>query len=413
MAGAVLGSLAVAVALHASPAAALALVGVIPAGIIVVRLGWMGIGLILVSLLPWTVIFGAVEPRLAETFTAGTAVVVILVVAAPRDDGSAASRRLYLGMGLFYAPVVLGLARAPGSAQIIEALKYVVFPFTVLAVVNGTNRAALARLSRAALISGALAVTANLLLGFVGFNHSYYQAGDIQGLAGQHDVALLDAAVTAAALGMGTSARWMAVSAVGAIATVATGVRSTLPGLLLAVLARLSRAGARGRSLVVIGLVAAAVYVSGAWHVLVARVAYEEHTGQFASFAALGSGRGGVWSVALHGWLSSSPLNWPFGTGLRTLELIEQQATGNAVVGQSDLIQVGVELGLVGLVGLILIWWTLIVRARSVLPLLVLLPFALFNGSLEYGAPLVVTLLLTLTGDGARGEPATGAPPPG
>jgi hypothetical protein len=155
------------------------------------------------------------------------------------------------------------------------------------------------------------------------------------------------------------------------------------------------------------------VFVSGAWHVLVTRFAYEQKTGQFSSFSALGSGRGGIWSTALHGWLRSSPLDWLFGTGLRTLELIEQQATGNATVGQSDLIQVGVELGLVGLVGLVLIWWTLLVRARSVLPLLVLLPFALFNGSLEYGAPLVVTLLLTLTGDGARDAPTAGVPPPG
>lgn len=61
------------------------------------------------------------------------------------------------------------------------------------------------------------------------------------------------------------------------------------------------------------------------------------------------------------------------------------------------MIQVGVELGLVGLTGLILIWWTLIARARSKLPLLVLLSFALFNGSLEYGAPVVVTLLLTVS----------------
>ena len=43
-----------------------------------------------------------------------------------------------------------------------------------------------------------------------------------------------------------------------------------------------------------------------------------------------------------------------------------------------------------------LIWSTLISRARSKLPLLVLLPFSLFNGALEYGAPLVVTLLLTV-----------------
>jgi hypothetical protein len=93
----------------------------------------------------------------------------------------------------------------------------------------------------------------------------------------------------------------------------------------------------------------------------------------------------------------SSPVDWALGTGLRSVEVLEQRATGNSVVAQSDVVQVGVESGLIGLLGLILIWWTLIARARSKLPLLVLLPFALFNGSLEYGAPVVVTLLLTVT----------------
>jgi hypothetical protein len=49
------------------------------------------------------------------------------------------------------------------------------------------------------------------------------------------------------------------------------------------------------------------------------------------------------------------------------------------------------------LLGLVLIWSTLIARARSKLPLLILLPFSVFNGALEYGAPLVITLLLTVS----------------
>ena len=371
------------------------MLAVIPAGAVVIRWGWMGVALLLVGALPWLVVFGAVEPRLTETFTAGTAVVVILAVAAPRNDGSPAARRLYLGMGLFYTSVLLGLARAPGSAQFIEAAKYIVFPFMVLAISQGTNREALNRLSRVALMSGALAVTANLLLGVAGLNRSYYSAGDIQGLGGQHDVALLDGAVTAAALGMRASWRWTAVAAIGAIATVATGVRSALPGLLLAFLARMSRAGARTRSIVVVGVVVGAVIVSGADNVVLTRITHAQQTGQFASFSALGSGRGGIWTTAIHGWWTASPLDWIIGTGLRSVNVIELQATGTAVVAQNDVIQVGVEMGLMGLAGLILIWWTLIRSARSWLPLLVLLPFALFNGALEYGAPLVITLLLT------------------
>jgi hypothetical protein len=49
-----------------------------------------------------------------------------------------------------------------------------------------------------------------------------------------------------------------------------------------------------------------------------------------------------------------------------------------------------------GLVGLILIWRVLIERAELKLPLLVLGSFALFNGILEYSAPVIIGLLLTI-----------------
>ena len=395
-------SVTIGAAAHISLPAAVGLVAVIVAATAVARSGWAGIPLVLVVVLPWTVVFGTVEPKLAETFTAGAAVVALLVVAAPRFDRSTVSRRLRWGMVLFYAPVLIGLARAPGSAQFIEAAKYFVFPFTVLAVTAATNRPAMARLGHAALISGAVAVATNLLLGTAGLNHSYYRAGDIQGLGGQHDLALLAGAVTAAGLSMPTTVTWMGTSAIGTIATIATGVRSTLPGLFLAVLVKMFGHGVRLRNILLVCVLVGAVAASGVGDVFAARLAYQERTGQFSSFASLGSGRGGIWTTAVHGWWTASPVDWVIGTGLRSVNSIERRATGNTVVGQSDAIQAGVELGLVGLAGLILIWWTLIARARSKLPLLVLLPFSLFNGALEYGAPLVVTLLLTLTAEPAR-----------
>ena len=148
-------------------------------------------------------------------------------------------------------------------------------------------------------------------------------------------------------------------------------------------------------------------------NVLVERYAHAQQSGQFSSFAALGSGRGELYTTAIHGWWVSSPWEWVAGTGLRSIEVMERQATGAAAVAQSDLIQVGVESGLIGLLGLILIWWTLIARARSKLPLLVLLPFSLFNGALEYGAPLVVTLLLTVNPGERTEELGSGADPRG
>jgi O-Antigen ligase len=397
VAASALVSLLVAVALQVSPAAALGIVALLAAGAFVARLGAMGVALLLAGALPWLVVFSAVEPKLTETFTAGTMVVLLLIVAAPRHDGTRASTRLRLGMIMFYVPVLIGLAREPRGAQFIEAAKYIVFPFTVLAVTEGTNRSALERLSKVAFVSAVIAVAFNLLLGASGLGHSYYGTGDIDGLSGEHDLALLTGALTAAGLGMGTSLRSVSVSALGAIATIATGVRSALPGLVLVVLAKLIGAQARMRTLVAIAVVVGAVVVSGAGAVVVQRFKVDQAQGQYSSFTAFGSGRGDIYTTTIHAWWVSSPLDWAFGTGLRSVEVIEQKTIGSTVVAQSDVIQVGVESGLIALVGLLLIWWTLIARAESKLPLFVLLSFALFNGSLEYGAPLVVTLLFTVS----------------
>ena len=149
--------------------------------------------------------------------------------------------------------------------------------------------------------------------------------------------------------------------------------------------------------MVVVAVVSSAVLVSGVANVVVQRYTHAQQTGQFSSFAAFGSGRGEIYSTAIHAWWVSSPVGWIVGTGLRSIEVVEQRATGSAAVAQSDVVQVGVETGLIGLLGLVLIWSTLIARARSKLPLLILLPFSVFNGALEYGAPLVITLLLTIS----------------
>jgi hypothetical protein len=72
-------------------------------------------------------------------------------------------------------------------------------------------------------------MTLYVILGSNGLGHSYYLAGDIQGLGGEHDVSLLAGAVTATRFGITAFGRWVPVSAIGTIATIATGVRSTLP----------------------------------------------------------------------------------------------------------------------------------------------------------------------------------------
>jgi hypothetical protein len=366
----------------------------------VARLGALGLALLLTATLPWLVVASDLLPRLTETFAAGVAMALVLLVVVPRADGSNTSFLLRLGIVCFYAPVLISLQRQGSQDQFIEAAKYIVFPVMVFAMSQGTKSRSLVSLRAAALWSSIAAVTFVLVLGLAGLNvtthnRGSYSAGEILGYASEHDLALLAGCVTAAIIATATSWKWSAAAAVGAIATVATGVRSTLPGLAAVVLAKMFLAGARIRTIVLVGLAIAAIFASGASHVVEARFQRGQSLGEFKSFSQFGSGRGAIYTVAIDSWRASPPVDWLIGTGLRSIPRFEQEKLGSPLVGHSDVVEVGVELGIVGLIGFILIWWILIARAESKAPLLVLASFSLFNGALEYSAPLVLALLLT------------------
>jgi hypothetical protein len=235
----------------------------------------------------------------------------------------------------------------------------------------------------------------NLFLGLTGIaNATYYGSGEILGYADSHTLALLAGCLTAALLATADPLAWSPAIAVGAIATVATGVRSTLPGLIIVTFLRMLSAGVRLRMMVIAGFAVAGVFVSGAARVVEARFHHGEQFGEFQSFAHFGSGRGSIYDAALHTWWNSTPIEWFFGTGLRSILRIEQQRLGGSFGGHSDIIDVGVQIGIAGLIGLLIMWWILFARAQSKLPLLVLASFALVNGILEVGGPLVVGMLL-------------------
>jgi hypothetical protein len=356
-----------------------------------------------------------VLPRLTLTLASGATALVLLAIARPADDGSKSALWLRLGAALFIVPIVFSLAREGLSAGASQAAKFVVFPLMVMIVTEGTNRADLARLRTVALWSSAVALAVNLFLGFTGIaTTTYYGTGEILGLGSEHVLALLAGCVTAASLASGLTLTWAPVIALGAIATVASGVRSPLPGLALAALVRMITGRVRFRMIVLIALAVVAIFVSGAAGVVEARFHQGQARGEYQSLSGIGSGRGDIYSAALDGWRDSPPLNWVIGTGLTSILRFERERLGETFVGHSDAIEAMVELGLVGLAGLILIWAVLIGRAESKLPLLVLGSFALFNGVLEYSAPVIIGLLLTLRPrqkDALASEPDTVGPP--
>jgi O-Antigen ligase len=396
--GSALAAVVVGDALTVSRSRAVVVVYFVVALAALARLGLLGVGLLLAATQPWLIVAGERVPRLTETFAAGALTAVVILIVVPRSDGSERALLLRVGIVCFYAPVLLSLGQEGSGEQFIQAAKYAVFPAIVLAVTEATHYKSLMSLRTAVLWSGLAAVAVNLLLGVTGSYAGRYGAGEIVGLGGAHDVALLAGCLTAAFLVESRSLKWSPAVAVAAIGTVATGVRSALPGLAVLAIARMFIAGARIRTIVLVALALVAVFASGAAGVVEARFKSGESRGEFESFSELGSGRGEIYATAVESWRDASPVHWLIGTGLRSIPRFEKEKLGAPLVGHSDVIEVGVQLGIVGIVGLIMIWWVLIASARSKAPLVVLASFALFNGALEYSGALVIAVLLTAGG---------------
>ena len=415
----VLLAAAVGAVLPASPLVASLLVLVVVVAAIAACFDVLGLAILLVGTLPWLVTMSDLLPRLTVTFASGATAGAILLIAAPRSTRGEASLALRVGVVLFFAPIVLSLGRQGAAAGAVQAAKYVLFPAMAFVVAEATNERELGYLRTVAFWNSVGAIAVNLIFGLTGFaNSSYYGSGEILGYGSEHELALLAGCVTAAALASSLSLAWSPVIAVGAIATVATGVRATLPGLVFAAFARMRSAGVRLRVMVLVGLSVAGIFVSGAAHVVEARFHHGEQGGEFRSFSSFGSGRGSIYQAALHTWWNASPFSWIVGTGLRTIHGVEQEVLGQGFGGHSDIVDVVVQIGIAGLIGLILIWFVLFAKATSKLPLVILLSFAVFTGILEVSGPLVIGMLFA-TGTNLvawpravrRGVRATSVPP--
>jgi hypothetical protein len=140
-----------------------------------------------------------------------------------------------------------------------------------------------------------------------------------------------------------------------------------------------------------------------------------------SSFAAAGSGRGLIWTVALEGWESAGAVAWAVGAGFRSVVEFEIAALGTGLAGHSDLVEVLVTLGIVGLISWAALWAALFRSGSAPLVLLPVLLFGLANGTLEYVAAFTfgISVAAACAGRGpvARTPPdqrseATGEPAP-
>jgi len=375
-----------------NPLAGIALVAGVCAIAVGTRLTLLGVTELALAALPWLVVFDGLMPSLLKTFVATGAAIAMLLLAMPlhyrRLAGPVAA---FLFIGLMLANVVF----ATESEQFIQFAKFLIFPAVSLAVLSERGREELPRARNVVLASCMVAMVVHLgIIGAgLGQEGTKYDVGEKLGFGREilHEMALTFVVIAAA--GLASSRRipvQAAFFALGAVPALLTGVRSALLALLVVVLIFVLRMRLSRRALATVLAILAVAMVSGGIEVVKNR--FDQEKQQETSLAAAGSGRGQIWRAAVEPWWNAGPPEWSFGTGLRSVEEQELKDLGKVFVGHSDLIQVGVQLGVVGLALWAMLWFGLLTARLENIVLVPLLVYSVVNGAIEYVAPVTLGL---------------------
>jgi O-Antigen ligase len=402
-------ALAVGALITRSPLAAVGLVSVVGLAVGVVRLGLLVPAQLLVASLPWMVILDGLIPPLLRTFTTAVAAIAVLVLVMPLRFRTPT---IVIGVTLFFAPVIAHVFFATDGEQFIQASKYTVLPIVALAVTSRRCREVLPAFRNVVLGSALAAMAAHLAIigAGLGSTGTYYGIGEELGFAPAipHELSLTAAVVAAAGL---VSARRVSVQvaffALGALPAILSGVRAGLLAVVVVLLIFLLSSRLSARKIAIVVAAVALVFATGAVDAITAR--FDQEGSEFASVESAGSGRGGLYRVALEGWADAGPGAWVFGAGLRSVPEFELQELGASFVAHTDILEVGVQLGLLALLGWGLIWGAVLAAGLRNLVLAPVLVFSIVNGALEYVAPLVVALVLAAACQDPKpnGEPAS------
>ncbi len=378
-----------------SPAAAVAAVAAVAVGAVASRLSRLWVAQLLLAALPWLVIFDGLTPHLLRTFVTAAAAVALLAVALPLRYSRALGP---VAAVAFIGVVVANGVFATASEQYIQVAKYLIFPAVSLAVLSERGQEQLPRARNFILMSCLAAMVVHLGIVTVGLGQAgtKYDIGEKLGFGRDivHEMGLTFVIIAAA--GLISTKRipvQVAFFALGAVPALLTGVRSALLALLVVVVLYLIRTRFNRRALAVIALMLVVAMASGG-----AKVVENRFNASSPDQTALASGgfglsqRGEIWTVALDAWSAGGPPHWFFGLGPGSVEYAEIHELGKPLFGHSDLIEIGVQLGLVGFAIWSLLWFALL---RSPLENIVLAPiivYAFVNGSAEYVAPLTLGL---------------------
>ncbi len=347
------------------------------------------------AVLPWLVLTINLTPRLTLTLTAAFAA-ALLLFPVPTDVGELP----WVAVFMFGIIVLAQVVESVTSDQRIEAAKYALFPAMVIVAASADRRARLIKMRGVLLASGLAAMAFDeidnvLHVGKIG---AYYGAGEELGLTAEspHEIALIGVMVCVACLLTVRDVRLRFLgAAVAAIPALATGVRSALVALVVSLVVLVIKAGFRPSAVVGVVVIGAAVIFSGAGTIIADRFANSESSGEFSNFADAGSGRGAIWTIAIHEWETSGPAGMAFGSGLRSVDYANIQHLRKDLVAQSDFVAVLVELGLFGVVAWVLMWLALIRSGINWLVLLPLASYGLTNGAIEYVGAVVFGIALS------------------
>ena len=391
-------AMAVAVAVGAlvtrSPLAAVGLVSAMGLAAGIARSGLLLPAQLLVASLPWLVIFDELIPPLLRTLTTAAAAAAVLVLVMPLRYRNPT---IVIGVTLFFAPVLGHVIFATDSEQFIQASKYAVLPTIALAVASRRSREVLPAFRNVVLGSALAAMAVHLAIAAAGLGATgtYYGIGEKLGFAPTipHELSLTASVVAAAGL---VSARRVSLQvaffALGALPAILSGVRAGLLSVVVLLLIFLLSSRLSTRKLAIVVAAVALVFATGAVDEITAR--FDREAGDFSSIDEAGSGRGGLYRIALEGWADSGPGAWVFGAGLRSVPRFELLELGDEFVAHTDILEVAVQLGLIGLVGWVLIWGAVLRAGLRNLVLVPVIVYAIVNGALEYVAPLVLALVL-------------------
>ena len=375
-----------------APPAGVALVALVCAAALAIRLTRIGMVELTLAALPWLVVFDGLMPSLLKTFVATAAAASMLWLAIPLRY-----RRIFdpVVAALFIAVLFANVVFATDSHQFVQFAKFLIFPAVCLAVLSERVQEEMPKARNFILASclAAMVVQLGIVAAGLGQTGTKYEIGEKLGYGRGiiHEMALTFVVIAAAGLVSSKKILFQAgFFALGAVPALLTGVRSALLALIVVLLIFVLRSRLDRRALATLLVILAAAMASGGIQIVQNRFNSEQQ--QETSFSSLGSGRTEIWSAALTPWWNAGPPQWLFGTGLRSVEEQELRELGKVFIGHSDLIEVGVQLGIVGLALWIGLWYALL---RSPLENIVLVPlivYSLVNGSIEYVAPTALGL---------------------